>query len=110
MTPITLELPDDLAQSVAALPDADRRALLQKMNDFVAQNVLHALPPAYSNGDHSVAEPIDPAFIAELHEAFAEAERVGTMDFEEYVQQCEAESGPGLVERIRARVAANTAG
>ena len=113
MMTVSFDIADEAAQRVAALPDDERHVLGQKMSDFL----INTLPPAYENTSYENTsyentsnetddEPVDEAFIAELREALVEAERVGTLDFEEVVRCIEAEDKVGIVERTRARVVA----
>ena len=100
MATLTLSVSDDLAQAVAALSDAERAAYFERFNALAV-----AALPAPDNAPDADEEPVDRAFVAELREAFAEAQQIGTISYEDLVKQIKA-TGPDWVDATRAQVAA----
>ena len=108
---ITLDLPDDIAARLAAA-SADKLArfnqfAVARLPELLADDTWEIVDPAVDPAayEHS-GEPLDEDYIAELRAIDEENKRGVSISLEELVQRMEADSGPGFVERIRARLAA----
>ena len=101
---LTLDLPADLAERIHALPPAT-------LNHFAVAALpdwLEAAEKTKASFEYydASSEPADMGFVAELHAAFAEADQVGTIPFEEVLRRVEAEDEAAAdLRRVRRQAA-----
>ncbi len=101
-TTLTIDVSDEIATRFHALPK-------EAINHFATAVLPDWIESTEETNEPTDDEPIDEVFVAELIAADEEAARTGyagTITLEELRQQMEADSGPGFIERLRARLAA----